>query len=174
MGALTLPATQVKSLLADGDTRWINRGSYDLMGKAPAAKGSSVGIPVAASLYGSLPGQMKDPSSFARQIQKMLALREKTRIAEAALLSVPVVKNKSLLVLVHRLPEGGGIELTAINFGPGLVEETLTIPSIKGGELSELLEGKIDGKATENGTYNLKLAGYEGKVLLAGSGAARR
>jgi trehalose synthase len=62
VGALTLPADQVKSLLADGDTRWINRGSYDLMGKTPAAKGSSVGIPVAASLYGSLPGQMKDGS----------------------------------------------------------------------------------------------------------------
>jgi hypothetical protein len=117
---------------------------------------------------------MKDPSSFARQIKKILAVREITRIAEAALLSVPAVKNKSLLVLVHRLPEGGGIQLTAINFGPGPVEETLTIPGIKGGDVSELLEGKIDGKAAENGTYNLKLSGYEGKVLLAGIGPARR
>src|SRR5207248_3369325 len=31
VGALTLPAESVKTLLADGDTRWINRGSYDLL-----------------------------------------------------------------------------------------------------------------------------------------------
>ncbi len=32
VGALTLPAESVKTLLADGDTRWINRGAYDLLG----------------------------------------------------------------------------------------------------------------------------------------------
>ena len=36
VGALTLPAESVKTLLADGDTRWINRGAYDLLGTNPA------------------------------------------------------------------------------------------------------------------------------------------
>jgi len=166
-GALTLPGDQVKSLLADGDTRWINRGSYDLMGVAPAVKASSVGLPLATSLYGPLPGQMKDPSSFARQLQKMLAVREKMQIAEATLLSVPAAKSRSLLILVHRLPGEGGIELTVINFGPAPVEESLTIPGFRGGDIYELLEGKIDGRAAENGSYVIRLAGYEGKVLLA-------
>src|SRR5215467_4988362 len=41
VGALTLPADSVSSLIADGDTRWINRGSYDLLGANPSAARSS-------------------------------------------------------------------------------------------------------------------------------------
>ena len=34
VGALPLPGEAVQTLLADGDTRWINRGAYDLLGQA--------------------------------------------------------------------------------------------------------------------------------------------
>src|SRR5262245_56227686 len=33
VGALTLPGESVKPLIAEGDTRWINRGAYDLLGR---------------------------------------------------------------------------------------------------------------------------------------------
>src|SRR5262249_47049557 len=51
VGALTLPGAVVKDRLADGDTRWINRGAYDLIGSNPKAKRSSAGLPVAIALY---------------------------------------------------------------------------------------------------------------------------
>src|SRR5207244_12827636 len=40
-----LPAESVKTLLADGDTRWINQGSYDLLGTNPGAVKSSADLP---------------------------------------------------------------------------------------------------------------------------------
>jgi hypothetical protein len=43
VGALTLPADSVRERLADGDTRWINRGAYDLIGSNPRATRSSAG-----------------------------------------------------------------------------------------------------------------------------------
>jgi hypothetical protein len=44
VGALTLPGQSVKTLMADGDTRWINRGAYDLLGHNPRAAGSAAGL----------------------------------------------------------------------------------------------------------------------------------
>jgi len=50
----------VKDRLADGDTRWINRGAYDLIGSNPKATRSAAGLPVAVALYGPLPKQLKE------------------------------------------------------------------------------------------------------------------
>jgi trehalose synthase len=59
VGALTLPAESVKSLLADGDTRWINRGAYDLLGANAGADRSSAELPRARALYGTLAEQLE-------------------------------------------------------------------------------------------------------------------
>ena len=48
VGALPLPFDQVAHLAGDGDTRWINRGAYDLMGVNPAATASAAELPRAA------------------------------------------------------------------------------------------------------------------------------
>jgi len=58
----------VRERLADGDTRWINRGAYDLLGSNPEAARSSAGLPRATALYGSLPQQLRKPDSFASQL----------------------------------------------------------------------------------------------------------
>ena len=52
--------------MADGDTRWIHRGAYDLMGVAPSATASSAGLPRAQTLYGSIPEQLA-AAGFVRQ-----------------------------------------------------------------------------------------------------------
>ena len=54
-GMLTVDAVDVADLIADGDTRWINRGAHDLRGvDEPAREGR---MPAARSLYGTLPEQ---------------------------------------------------------------------------------------------------------------------
>src|SRR5206468_4523281 len=68
VGALTLPAAAVQDRLADGDTRWVNRGAYDLLGSNPDAMRSAAGLPRAVALYGPLPQQLKKPDSFASQL----------------------------------------------------------------------------------------------------------
>ena len=108
VGALTLPADSVKTLLADGDTRWINRGSYDLLGTNPGAVKSSADLPRTQALYGTLPEQLKSPGSFVWQLKKMLRVRAEYRINESEQIDVPAVKARGLVVMVHRLPDGKG------------------------------------------------------------------
>ena len=134
VGALPLPPAEVAHLMGDGDTRWINRGSYDLLGK-----GGSAELPPAPALYGPLPAQLADPDSFASQLKGLLALREKHRIYEGT--QIAVLGEGSLLVMVHRLPDAGGLQLTALNFGPAPVEQTVTLPQAVSGALIDLLSG---------------------------------
>ena len=75
VGALTLPAESVKTLLADGDTRWINRGAYDLLGDDSGAVEVEHRPAARPALYGSLPEQLQRPDSFASQLKKMLRVR---------------------------------------------------------------------------------------------------
>ena len=126
-GALTVPADQVASLLADGDTRWIHRGAYDLMGVEPEAAESAAGLPKARALYGSLPEQLAQPDSFARRLQALLEVRERYRIYQARQVAVPEVQSRGLLVMVHELPDGFGTQVTALNFGGRPLVEQVAI-----------------------------------------------
>ena len=119
--------TRCATRLADGDTRWINRGAYDLLGSNPAATRSAAGLPRAVALYGSLPQQLQDPDSFASQLARLLKARAALHLYAARLSDVPDVQAKGLFVLVHELPDNGGLEVTAINFGAQAVDESVVI-----------------------------------------------
>ena len=167
VGALTLPAESVKTLLADGDTRWINRGAYDLLGKNPGAAKSGTNLPRTQALYGPLPEQLKSPGSFASQLQKMLRVRAKYRINESEQVDLPPTKARGLVVMVHRLPAGKGTQVTAINFGRAAVQETMTIKTAPpGGPVTDLLEEKAVGKLDAGRRLSLALGPHEGRVLL--------
>jgi trehalose synthase len=166
VGAATLPADSVKTLLADGDTRWINRGAYDLLGVNPAAAKSSNGLPRAFSVYGSLPEQLRTPTSFAAQLKKMLKVRAEYRIYESQQLEVPAVKAAGLVVMVHRLPANKGIEVTALNFGKTPIQESVAIEAVTADAgVTNLLEEKSAGKLAGK-RLALSLAPHQGQVLL--------
>jgi trehalose synthase len=167
-GALTLPTSSVKDRLADGDTRWINRGAYDLLGANPAATRSAAGLPKAVSLYGPLPEQLQKPDSFASRLARLLKARADLKLYAARQVDVPSVRSKGLLVMVHELPDGGGIEVTAINFGPEPVDEVVTVrQAAAGAKAVDALDpttGPID--VGESGATHIRLAGYEGRALV--------
>ncbi len=167
VGALTLPAAAVRDRLADGDTRWINRGAYDLIGANPQATRSGAGMPRAVALYGALPQQLARPDSFASQLAHMLKARADLRLYAARLTDLPAVHSKSLFVLVHELPENSGLEVTAINFGPSPVDETVLIrgatPTSTAGDV---LDAKAPGLPVgTDGSLRLSLAAFEGKAF---------
>jgi trehalose synthase len=170
VGALTLPASEVRERLADGDTRWINRGAYDLIGSNPKATRSVSGLPRAVALYGALPRQLEDPDSFASQLGRLLKVRADLKLYAAQLLDAPSVKAPGLLVLVHELPEHGGLEVTAINFGAQAVDETVAIHgATAGAQASDALNRQAPALALgAGGTLPLHLDPYEGKVLRIG------
>lgn len=164
VGALPLPPDAVAGLMADGDTRWINRGAYDLLGVAPEATGSHAGLPRARAFYGALPDQLRDPESFASRLRHLLDLRRRYRIYESRQLAVPAVQAPGLLVMVHALPDGLGTEITAINFGGAPVDEAVRLEGAGAGILQELLSGALLGEF--DGTLRIELGPRQGKAYL--------
>jgi trehalose synthase len=167
VGALTLPAAAVHERLADGDTRWINRGAYDLLGSNPTAVRSAAGLPRAVALYGPLPQQLRDPDSFASQLARLLKVRAQLHLYAAQLADVPSVKSKGLLVLVHELPERAGLEVTAINFSDQALEEAVLIRAASpGASALDVLDPKAPALAVgADRSLRLHLNAFEGKAL---------
>ncbi len=170
VGALTLPAAAVKDRLADGDTRWINRGAYDLIGSNPKAARSAAGIPVAVALYGPLPKQLRKPDSFASQLARMLKTRSDLRLFAGELVDVPAVHSRGLLVLANQLPDHGGLEVTAVNFGPTPVDESVAVAGVTDGQQAvDVLDPKSPSiKIEAGGRLRLSLKAYEGKAVRIG------
>lgn len=166
VGALPLPADSVRPFLADGDTRWINRGAYDLMDANPTATASPAGLPRARMLYGPLPEQLQQPASFARRLQTLLAVRKRYRVFESRQTEIPPVASKGLLVMAHQLPAGLGIQVTALNFGATPIDETVRLATAPPGNLHNLLSGQAEGALDANRALPIRLAGYEGKAYL--------
>src|SRR6266850_694158 len=167
VGALTLPAESVKDLIAEGDTRWINRGAYDLLGTHSGVTTSGSGLPRAQALYGALPEQLKRPDSFASELRKMLRVRAQYRINESEQVALPAVQARGLVVMVHRLPGGAGTQVTAVNFGRTAVREAVTLETAPpGAAVRDLLAEKTRGKLGPGKQLPLALGPHEGQVLL--------
>ena len=92
-------------------------------------------MPRGRSLYGSLPEQLEDPSSFARQLQAILAVRERYGIATSRQMDVPDVSHKSMLVLVHQLAEPDMVQLTVLNFSAEPISGTVRSEFLSPGSL---------------------------------------
>jgi trehalose synthase len=167
VGALTLPAAAVREQLADGDTRWINRGAYDLLGSNPKVMRSAVGLPRATALYGSLPQQLKKSDSFASQLAHLLKVRANLHLYAARLVDAPNVRTKGLLVLLHELPENAGLEITAINFGDRPLDEAVPIRgAAPGAKAIDVLDPRAPTlNIGPDGTLRLHLNAFEGKAL---------
>ena len=165
VGALPLPAAAVERFTADGDTRWIERGAYDLADAHPHATVSSEGLPKARTLYGSLAEQLERPDSFAMQLKHLLSVRQAYGIAASRQVAIPDVAAPGLLVMIHELPDARGMQITALNFGTTPIEESLTIPNVQIGTVVDMVKGKVVGDLAEGGEMTIKLEAYEGVSL---------
>jgi trehalose synthase len=162
IGALPLPASAVQDLMVDGDTRWIERGAYDLANVAPEATHSKAGLPRAPSLYGPIGEQLQDPDSFASQLKRLMAVRNTYGIHASYQTAIPDVVNPALLIMVHELPDNRGMQVTALNFGPEPIEEAITLPGLQPGPVVDMINETIEGDLSETGEFTVRLEGYEG------------
>ena len=164
-GMLTLERKQVSQLLADGDTRWIHRAAYDLMDYRPHAHESLSKMPRGVSLYGALPAQLEDSSSFARRLAEILVIRKRYGIATAVQLDVPQVSNKAMLVMVHQLTDAEHV--TVLNFSAqpitGSVHSEHLVP---GSVLVDMFTDQEVGEVDDLHTFPISLEAHEGKSLL--------
>jgi trehalose synthase len=165
-GMLTLDPESVSDLMTDADTRWINRGAHDLLGRAPAGTPSRSGVPRGRSLYGDLPSQLADNDSFVSRLRGLLALRARHAIAESTLLEVPDVDQPGLLVLVLRLPDER-IVVTALNFSTSpVIEARVTVTAaVAGVDMVDLASDDVVGTVGADGVLDLVLGAHDVRVL---------
>ena len=171
-GMLTLERSKVSRLLASGDTRWIHRAAYDLMGYRPEATESPSKMPRGTSLYGSLPDQLKDPNSFASQLRDILGVRTRYGIATAIQAEVPEVSNQAMLVMVHRL-DTGQIQATVLNFAnqriAGRVRSEHLTP---GAAVIDMRTDQAIAEVDPEYTFAVSLEPHQGMSLLSIPAAA--
>lgn len=172
VGALPLAPEQVEHLMGDGDTRWINRGGYDLADLAPEASTSGEGLPKARALYGSLAEQLQHGGSFACQLKRILSVRQAYDIAASKQILIPDVQAPGLLIMVHELPAGKGVQITALNFSAETISETVCLPGVAPGPVVDIIHERVEGDLTENCELTFNLDPYEGLALRVVSAAS--
>jgi trehalose synthase len=165
LGMLTVDPDQIAPLLETGDTRWIHRSTYDLMGLNQSGQ-PAVGMPEAVSMYGPLPAQLKDPNSFVSQLRRILALRRRYGIATSTQVDVPEVSNKAMLVMVHQLSHPGKHQVTVLNFSPdeivGTVNSTHLAP---GSVVVDMFTDEVLGEVDDLHSFSITLEGHQGRSL---------
>jgi len=167
-GMLTLDRSAVAPLLSTGDTRWIHRSAYDLMGYGNSAFN---GMPRGRSLYGPLPQQLEDPESFASQLRGILDVRETCGLATATQLDVPPVSHRGMLVMVHELPGTGpeppARQVTVLNFGheaiTGTVRSEHLVPR---SVVTDMGDKHVVGEVDDLFTFSVALEPHQGLSLL--------
>jgi trehalose synthase len=165
VGALPIASSTVSDLMMDGDTRWIARGAYDLMDKNPHILLSSDGLPKARMLYGSLKKQLKTPGSFAMQLKHLLAIRRAYGMAASRQGAILDVISAGLLVMIHKLPDARGTQVTALNFSGAQATETLVLPNVAPGPIVDMIRETVFGDFPESGELPIDLEPYEGLSL---------
>lgn len=165
-GMLTLERSKVSRLLASGDTRWIHRAAYDLMGYRPEATESPSKMPRGTSLYGSLPEQMQDPNSFASRLRDILAVRTRYCIATSVQVDVPDVSDEAMLVMVHLL-DPTQLQVTVLNFAnqsiAGRVRSDHLAP---GAAVIDMCTDQVIAEVDLDHTFAVSLEPHQGMSLL--------
>ena len=142
------------------------------MGVNPEAARSESGIPRGTSLYGSLPVQLQDPTSFARGLARIIDVRNRFGIATAVQLDVPTVSHKGLLVMVHELADAS-LEVTVLNFTSEEIAATVQSQCLPAGSPAvNLFTDEQIGTVDELHSFPITLAPYEGVPVVVRPGRA--
>lgn len=166
-GMLTLEPSEVSALLRGGDTRWIHRAAHDLMGVNPSATQSLAGMPRGRSLYGSIPDQLADETSFLRQLQAILKVRSHFGIATSRQVDIPEVSHRGMLVLVHELAGEGRYQLTVLNFADEEVAGTVRSEKLPPGSIvSDMFTGKEFTHVDDLHSFSVEMSAHHGMSLL--------
>jgi hypothetical protein len=163
---LTLQRSQIPDLLANGDTRWLHRASYDLMDYRTNRTESQTRMPPGTSLYGSLPEQLRDTNSFAWRLREILAVRTRYRMAACIQVEVPSLSNRALLVMVHLL-DSGLIQITALNFSQEQIAEPVTSKHLAVNDaVIDMFTDQVIATVDQTHTFPIVLEPHQGMSLL--------
>jgi trehalose synthase len=172
VGALNIPTNEIPELLKDGDFRWINRGSVELMGDNEDVKESFDGMPRCKTLYKSVPKQLEDKDSFLSLIKNLIEKRNEYKIHLGSSISYPKVKNIGAAIMVHNIEQG--LQVTALNFGNDDIVETINLvaqgkvklENIANKQIFDIITNENLGFVDDSGNLKISLRSLEGKALI--------
>ncbi|MGF0238056.1 hypothetical protein ACQR3P_04085 [Rhodococcus sp. IEGM1300] len=98
-------------------------------------------------------------------VKKILAFWQAYSIASSRQILIPNVAIPSRLLMVHELPAGKGIQVTALNFVPEPITEDVHLPGISHGVVIDMINEREEAHLTEAGRMIINLIGYEGVSL---------
>ena len=156
----------VRDHIADGDTRWISRGAYDLMDYRPMGGEQESAMPRGRSLYGSLPAQLANPTSFASQLRQILTVRDRCGIATATQVDIADATNGAVLVMIHEL-EGGRRQATLLNFSAQPVDAVVSsrfLPAA--GTVADSSTGTALAAIDPAHSFPVRMQGHQGLSVL--------
>jgi len=138
-----------------------------LMGVAPRARKSDAGMPRGRSLYGSIPDQLDDETSFVRQLQAILAVRRHYGIATSTQIDIPDVSHKGMLVLVHQLGDPAQLQLTVLNFADEPIAGTVRSEALPpGGQIKDMFTNEPFGTVDDLRSFAVGIEAHHGMSLL--------
>jgi hypothetical protein len=122
-------------------------------------------MPRGVSLYGSLPAQLRDSTSFACRLAEILAIRKRYGIATSIQLDVPQVSNKAMLVMVHQLSDAE--QVTVLNFSAHAISgSVISEELVPGSVLVDMFTDEEVGEVDDLHTFPISLEPHEGMSLL--------
>ncbi len=164
---LTLPPAEIPELLRGGDTRWIHRAAHDLMGVNPTATPSSAGMPRGRSLYGSIPDQFADDTSFLRQLQAILGCARTTGSPLVDRSTSPRSHNAGCSCSFTNLADEGRYQLTVLNFANEDVAGTVRSKELPpGASVSDMFTGEPIATVDDLHSFAVEMPAHHGMSLL--------
>lgn len=139
----------------------------DLLGALPEKSGPlDLMGPNLSTLYASLPMQLKNSSSFASRLKKIIDARRENGLESAELAEVPKTVHKSALLLAFRMKRSSRLAILAVNFGKNKVEETLDSPAFRRTTMIDLMTGQAEPKPLDSSVARIHLPPLTGKIFL--------
>jgi len=125
------------------------------------------GMPRGRSLYGSIPDQLADDTSFARQLQAILRVRSHYGIATSKQIDIPDVSHRGMLVMVHQLDDPNQFQLTVLNFANEHIAGTVRSKKLPpGARVSDMFTGEEVGVVDDLNSFAMELVPHHGASLL--------
>jgi trehalose synthase len=165
-GTLPLARALVAELIADGDTRWLHRGAYDLMDQRPDGSEQASSLPRGDCLYGPLPAQLADPTSFASRLRQILRVRKECAIATGTQLDVADTSDAGLLAMVHEL-DGGRLQATLLNFSARPVAADVTSRFLPpGAAIRDVSGNSAVARVDQAHAFHITMPAHQGRSVL--------
>jgi hypothetical protein len=132
----------------------------------PQASESPSKIPRGTSLYGPLPQQLQDATSFASRLRDILSLRTRYRIATSVQIDVPAVSDKAFLAMVHQL-DTARLQATVLNFSDRPVAGHVTSDHLPAGAaVTDMTTDAEIAEIDQDHTFPVLLESHQGRSLL--------